>query len=174
MNDGQEISKLQKMIGEAAEREHVSQLSKQRDETIELLVKVQSATFEKAVAYINVIILAGYAGTFTLLAATKEVMPIKSLIIVALLLAFSLIIFCGWEITKMIYFGRHNLKIGPLINQTISPDDFFKKLSDFKLEESRSIIRINKWWPAVLCLSVILGFSAGAILLAHYISYLVQ
>lgn len=159
---------MQKVVEQAQQ----DQMEKQKNEQIELLIRVQAAGFEKAIAYANVIILAGYAGAFALLSITQKFVPYKLLITSVILLAFSLVIFCGWEVGKMIFYAHHNRKIIPLLNKKLPPASFFKAIEDLQREENLSNIQMGRWWYLVLVLTVIPGFSAGGLLLYSYVLYL--
>lgn len=166
------MTNLQKAMQEAVEKAQKEALEKQKNEYIDLLIRVQAGGFEKAIAYANVIILAGYAGAFALLSVTQKFIPDKLLITSVILLAFSLVIFCGWEVGKMIFYARHNRKIIPLLNKKLSPEKFFNEMENLQLQENLSNIKMGKWWYFILVLTVIPGFSAGGMLLYSYIVFL--
>lgn len=168
------IAQLQKNVGDLLQKAQREQLQKQQDEKVELLIQLQASGFEKSTAYTNIILLGGYAGAFTLIQATKEFIPDRALIFSALLLAFSVVVFCGWEVAKMIYYAWHNQKVIPLLNKQLSPEEFFRQLRELQNAENQSLIRIGHWWRIVLILSVIPGFSAGAILLYNYLIFLIR
>lgn len=137
------------------------------------LAEIQVKVWEKASAYTNVIILAGYAGGFGIWTYTKAQLTDKANIWVATFLGISLIVFIGWEIFTMILRSRHFAKIQPLLVSQLTPKEFFEKLEVAKLDEARSTLWFTRVWSVVLffaigsasCALAILGYNFYAILM---------
>ena len=151
-----------------------SAYEKHKSDVIDALIKVESASFERAIAYCNIIIVAGYAGAFALLSATKNQISIQTLITVALLLGFSLMVFCIWEIIKMFFYTNKTKKTISIIESNLSGSAFLEKREQIEQEQRRSILSMNKWWHIVLSLTIIPAFTAIACLFYNYILILIS
>ncbi len=86
---------VESMAASAAER--------QREEVIDATVRITTAMYDAATRYTNVVIIAGYATYFALLASVKEVIPSDLLVWTAILMAISVTTFVAFEIYKMLY-----------------------------------------------------------------------
>jgi hypothetical protein len=154
---------------------HVVQRSHQgnaSEQMIDSLIKIVSATYEKAVAYTNVILVAGYASFFALWVSTKPVLPGKPAIAAILLMTFSVTIFVFFELYKMIqhgcFFSRHQRLLAdpealadPLLLQTR-----IKEFENLQRQEALSHIRV---WIVVLWLTIPTALLAIAILAFNYL-----
>lgn len=87
--------------------ELLTQQQREKDgkEFIETQIKVLSATFDKAVQYTNLVIVAGYGGFFGLWALTKEYLTPTGVRSAALWMLGSGTIFVAFEVFKMIGTG---------------------------------------------------------------------
>jgi uncharacterized membrane protein (DUF2068 family) len=70
-------------------------------EIIESQIKIVSASYDKAVAYTNLIILGGYASFFGLWHLTKDYIGFKQALWAALLMLVSVCVFVFFEVYKM-------------------------------------------------------------------------
>lgn len=113
-------------------------------------IKVLSATFDKAVAYTNLIIIAGYGGFFGLWALTKDYRTSREAGYAALCMLGSASIFVGFEVYKMIVATVMLHKRGAILQDPkvkSDPRELGKKLDDYEREFewwNTSIIRA--WW----------------------------
>ena len=105
------MDNLQRLLLEARQKE-------EQDKKIEVLVRILSALYDKAVAYTNLVIIAGYAAFFTVWSIMKDQLSQREMLVSAFCITFSLIFFVFWETLKMIitstYFtGLHRVLEGP-------------------------------------------------------------
>src|SRR5688572_24995575 len=105
------------------------------EKMIEALTKIISASYEKAVAYTNVVLVAGYASFFALWSSTKPVLSDSLAIAAALLMTFSATIFVLFELYKMIqtarFFSQHQgLLTDPQLRKDL--EAFQTKLKEFE------------------------------------------
>ena len=166
------ILSLHDFLDDAIEAARHADEQKQMHEKIKFMIKMQSAMFEKSMAYTNVIILGGYAGVFTLLSITKDFLSRSSVILSVILLAISLVFFCSWEVAKMIFYSSYNRRIVPLLNLQQPPMQFFSELEKLRFHEQKQQLRFARWWYVILILTVLPGFGAGGILLYGYVRLL--
>ncbi len=73
-----------------------------KKETVDTLIKIQSAMFSSGQAYTNVVIIGGYAASFTIWSYTRLYLAERAAIWAALLLMISVVTFIGWEIIDVL------------------------------------------------------------------------
>ena len=134
--------------------------NQQLEKLAELLSEMMAKAFDKATAYTNVIIIAGYAGAFTIWANTKTQLTPYTNVVVATALGLSILMFVGWEIYSMIIRSAQFLRRSQIINSTAS-DQLLKKLADMRSQEVKFVARQMPIWIIVLCITV--GFALIAI-----------
>src|SRR5258708_28488103 len=76
------------------------------DSVVDIQIRIIAGAYEKANAYTNLIIVAGYAGLFAVWQFTKDNLSRKQTLISALLIIVSLAIFVIFEIYKAHYTSR--------------------------------------------------------------------
>lgn len=133
------------------------------DQRIDIMVKVASALYDKAVAYTNIIILAGYAAFFTVWSTMKAKMSHIEMLVVAFCITFSLVFFVFWEVTKMIVNSK-SLK-GLLNVLKAPPQEFDQQLAELQKADQRLNIRLLRFWIVILVFTVVPGLIAAAVLL---------
>ncbi len=103
---GMQLNALQEALTKMAQQQQEKQQQEQAEKVQKFIIELNAKLFEKAQAYTNVIILAGYAGAFTVWSSTKQSLSAKANIVIAGLLAFSLLAFVCHEIYGMIQRSR--------------------------------------------------------------------
>lgn len=156
------IHELQKAIGIAAEQQRKSQM----DQEIEMRTQIISAAYDRAATYTNLIIFAGYAGTFTLWSFTNDYLPEQAAITIALMVGISLFIFCGWEVYKMIYTSSSLRRQTNIMLQGLSPDKFSQAMLNAKVQTSKEAVKLYRYWIFILIFTIPLGFG-GALLMFY-------
>lgn len=135
----------------------------ERDKRIEIMIKVMSALYDKAVAYTNIIILAGYAAFFTVWSTMKAKMSHKEMLVAAFCITFSLVFFVFWEVTKMIVNSK---SLTGLLNvPKAPPQEFDQRLAEQQKADQRLNIRLLRFWIVILVLTVVPGLVAAVVLL---------
>src|SRR5207237_2098179 len=76
------------------------------DLAVDIQIRIIAGAYEKAVAYTNLIIVAGYAGLFALWQITKDNLSRRQVLISAFLIISSITIFVLFEIYKAHYTSR--------------------------------------------------------------------
>ena len=140
---------------------------------IEEQIAVNAAVFEKANAYMNIMILAGYAGFFTIWSFTNDLLGDLTRISTALLVGVSLIFYVFWEVIKSHYsssqvVARHSLSL-----QGLEPDEYIlrARILDKKKDfQDRSLVRM---WPWFLRITVVPGFLGALLLVYNFVAFLV-
>jgi hypothetical protein len=145
----------------AREQERIAQAA------IETQVKVLSATFDKSVAYTNLVILAAYAGYFGLWQLTKEYLTKEIALWSALLMLVSVIIFVAFEIIKMVVI-QHNVidkaKVLRLPEVQRDPHALEKAFRELGAVHERVLYHFMRIWVGALIATVFTGMAAASLL----------
>lgn len=148
-------------------------LADQQEKIKKALIEINTKTFEKAQAYTNVIILAGYAGSFTVWTYTRASLPEKANITIALLLGMSLLTFVFWEIFAMCVRARELMRTRPLLAGDMPPEKFFEALKTMQESEQKMQLWLLPIWLVILFITVATAFSAIGLLFYNYIALLI-
>ncbi len=128
-------------------------LKQEQERRIEILIRILSAVFDKALAYTNVILIAGYVAFFTVWGNVKSLLSPTEMRLTALSVTISLLVFVAWEVTKMILSSRNLKGLLEVVNST--PQDFDSKLRRQQERERRFNIRFLRFWPVVLVFTIL-------------------
>lgn len=160
---------LNQLIAEA-QKQRVEQII---EKDIEVRVRIISQAYDRAVAYSNFIIMAGYAAAFTVWSLTKDYLPEAATIAVGLGLVVSLFTFCGWEVYKMIYTSGELRRCADVLLKNLPPEEFFKEIEKVQRRAERDKLRVHRYWIFVLVMSVPSGFGAAALLFYNFVANLI-
>lgn len=151
-----DISKLIQQQAELAQK-------KQQDDRVDVIVKIMSALYDKAAAYTNLIIVAGYIGFFTVWGNMKDTLSEGEMLLSAFCITFSLVFFVFWEVVKMIINSSVYRGLIEVINAP--PNQFEEKLQEQQKSEQRLQIRLLRAWFVILILTVVPGVIGAGVLL---------
>ncbi|HMJ50395.1 MAG TPA: hypothetical protein VK440_07510 [Burkholderiales bacterium] len=140
------------------------------NDIIERQIKIVSAMYDKAVAYTNVIVIAGYAGFFGLWALTKQYLTSTQARLAALFMLASICAFVFFEVYKMVVSTRELLYRAKMFNDPLVKNDpiiFSEKLREYEQNEKRHNVSFIWIWRIQIIIAVataliaigILGFS---------------
>ncbi|MEW8654652.1 MAG: hypothetical protein AB2595_10465, partial [Candidatus Thiodiazotropha endolucinida] len=101
--------------------EIVSRLAQEEDKRsakriVDAQINIISAAYDKAIAYTNLITIAGYASFFGLWQITQDKMSDSYSVWAALLLAVSASLFVLFEVTKTYFHSKNVLKLNEIIS----------------------------------------------------------
>lgn len=150
------------------------QLEKIVEKDIEIKTRILSQAYDKAIAYTNMLIAAGYAAAFTVWSLTKNYLPEKAMIAVALGLTISLFTFCVWELFKMIYTSGELRKLGEVLLNKTEPEKYFQEMSKIQSKANKDKIRLLRYWIAVLVVAISTGLGASMLLLYNFAANLLN
>lgn len=158
---------MQKIAQALAEKARHETHEKRIEETTKLL----SALYDRAAAYTNLIIVAGYAGFFAVWGSVKSDLSKSEMLASAFCLSFSLMVFVFWEILVMLYTSR---TLGNL-NKTLQapPQDFEKQLEKHNVLVAKRAVSIRRIWYGILLLTIVPGLIGGAILMFGFLRQLI-
>jgi hypothetical protein len=154
------------------EKEKQARQTEAQEKVQKSLIEASTKAFEKSQAYTNVVIIAGYAGAFSIWSSTKAQLPNKANIVIALLLGLSMCVFIVHEIASMIFRAVWFRKIQPLINMNLPSDEFLKKFEMLKKEEGKASLNSTPFWILALALTIPTALGAIAILFYNYFATL--
>ena len=137
--------------------------------------EMQSAAFDRAAAYTNVIVLAGYAGLFTIWGFQTDQLSHASGTLIAILLGVSLLAFVLFEVYKMAHLVRLQMPVVNLIKQG-HDDDPVSWLQEFERLKSEqkvaSLIAYFTIWIVTLVITLTTGLAAAGLLFYNFAAYL--
>lgn len=112
-------------------------------------IKIIAGAYEKAIAYTNLIMIAGYAGLVALWQFTKDNLSRREVIITALLTISSLAVFVVFEIYKAHYTSRLLRQYAKTVqdpqNRT-SPEGLLLAMKNFEAAERASAVHFVRFW----------------------------
>jgi hypothetical protein len=138
-------------------------------DAIENTIKVSSAVYDKAAAYTNLIVVAGYASFFGLWSLTKPYLSPRWALIAALLMGLSMAVFVFFEIAKMIVATNVSVRASKALldfEENSTAREVGKRLKEFTASNNHCTLWLARWWPWTLYPTVVLGFLGIATLLA--------
>jgi len=157
----------QKIVQALAEKAQHEAHEKRIEETTKLL----SALYDRAAAYTNLIIVAGYAGFFAVWGSVKADLFKFEMLASALCLSFSLLVFVFWEVSVMLYASRALGNLNKVLQAP--PQDFEKQLQKHNALEAKRAVSIRRIWYGILLLTIVPGLIGGAILMGGFIRQLI-
>lgn len=164
---------LQEVIRQAAEKQQIEVGEK----IIETQIKIVTASYDKAAAYNNVIIVAGYAAFFGLWSLTKGYLSKDLAVWAALLMCISLATFVFFQVYQMA-FVSHGLHKKYLSLQDKlkgkSAQAILAELKALEDESKRALVRFLPAWRIHLLIAVATGLSAFLVLAYAYIAALLS
>jgi len=162
-----------KLVDEGLRKEQEAVLAKR----LENLSKIVSVTYEKAAAYTNVILIAGYASFFAMWLSTRPALSSRIAIAAVLLMTISATAFIAFETYKMIgnalFFRRSQ---GFLTDPTVlqSPEIFQQRLDEYETQNRRYALSFIRVWVVVLALAVPTAVLAVGLLAYNYLLLLLR
>ena len=139
---------------------------------IETQIKILSASYDKAVAYTNLVIVAGYAGLFALWHLTKEHLSRNQVLSAALLLLISIAVFVLFEVYKAYYTGTMLRGYIDIVNDPKNQSSLETMISEievYKVRDQRRGLRFVRSWVVVFIVTTLTGLGAAGILLDAFI-----
>lgn len=163
---------LTKSLAEAAIKDQQRQQEEATQRDIDIKIKIISAGYDRAIAYTNLITLAGYAGIFTTWSLSKDFLPEFTAILIGLLLGISLFIFCSWEVTKMVHASFELDSFNRLLQKKLTPHDFITESQRVELTAQKATLKLHLVWKFVLVTTIVFGFGAALILFYNFLANL--
>lgn len=147
--------------------EHETQ-ERLRDE----LISVNSQIFDKASAYTNLVIVAGYAGFLTVWTNVRTTMTHRELVASGLAIFVSLAVFVVWEIFTMIYLARAMQQFARVAEAP--PSKVAEIFGQMQRAQQRAVLRNRALWMWALLATLIPGLFAAGVLFTSLLRNLFQ
>lgn len=138
----------------------------QREKFIEIQIALVSATFDKAVAYTNVVMIAGYASFFALWSLVRDLdQPLNRLAALCMLVSVGL--FVSFEFVKMVYLGRVQLRRAKQARETVANAPFEEVKKEYEQMEAdlkKTSVRFHIFWVIIVPPTAAIAVVAMALL----------
>jgi hypothetical protein len=159
------MKEIQEAIGEAALKDHA-------DKARAALIEITTKTYDKAAAFTNIIMVAGYAAAFTIWAYTRAQLPPRANIIVALALLVSVVTFVAFEVLKMVVSARIFMRTRKVLVASSTPTAFLRAVEEAKRSDERTLLRFMPIWRVVLTVCALAALVAFLLLLYNFVALL--
>jgi len=140
-------------------------------------IKVITATFDKSVAYTNLMLVGGYAGFFGLWQLTKEYLSKPQALWAALLVLISLVSFILFEVIKMVHISRAIQKQAGILNSPATRSDpqlLIKQLNELQAIQERGSIRFMIFWAVTVAVALSTALGGAGVLCFAFIGGLLR
>ena len=146
----------------------------QREQSQRELIELNARNFDKAAAYSNLILLAGYAGAFAIWGNTKNDISRADNIWIAGTLGISIIAFIAHEVYQMAVRGTQFVAMSEFLFSDNEPDAFFARLAELRRKEHAQTVRSVKGWTIQFAIALATAIIAAAILFWDYFAILLR
>ena len=153
------VEEIVKNLAERAARED-------HEKKIEALIKFQAAIFDKAAAYTNLVIVAGYAAFYAVWSKSEAYLPGTWFVLCALLVTFSALTFICFEVFKSLINQEVFKGLIEVVNAPQGKIDI--KLDAQKIKEAKLTARIMRMWIVVFPITLFTGLSGAGLLLVGF------
>lgn len=141
-----------------------------KKECVEFYTSIIAQSYEKAAAYTNLIIVAGYVLFFTFWNEIRKDLDYFWSSLSVIFMIISVIFFIAWEITQMINSSLYFKKLHETFK--IAPDKYSSEIEGFYKKSNEFKARLASIWVWELVLTIIPGLIGLAILLFVFIQKL--
>jgi hypothetical protein len=142
-----------------------------KKETIETLIKVQSALYSSAQAYTNVVLIGGYAAFFTIWSFTRTTLSERAMLWAALMMSASAATFILFETVKMVLNGLATRHFSALVKAP--PEKFDEAFREYQRKANSLSVTTGTLWIPFLAVTVVTGYLAMGIVVYQFIVRLV-
>lgn len=161
---------LQKIVAQQKQQMIDIKSTNENKELLDLITKIYSNMFDKAMNYTNVIIVAGFAGLLAIWGYVQSFLHDWDKIASILAIMVSLIFFILWEIIKMIINGISSQRIAKVLKSSSS--QLLKKLEEAEIKDQKqNILFYRIWMFFTLPLTILPGLIGSTILIVCFIKY---
>jgi len=164
----EEMKLIRTIQQENAEHE----LRKQKEEIIDSQIKIASAIYEKAIAYIHLIIMAGYAGFFGLWSLTRNLLTTKQVFWSALFMTISVSVFVFFEVVQMIFTSCFMLSRNSVINKLSDAQDIesiIKLLREHDKTTKSKNVKFAAFWAIANIIIIPTAIFGASVLMYSFI-----
>jgi hypothetical protein len=146
-------------------------------ELLDNQIKLVTTIYEKAQAYTNLLIAAGYAGFFALWSLTRQYITKEQAIGAALFVLTSLVTFVLFEVFKNVASAYFLIPRVNALGDPRAEKDLQSVLQRFKVLDAASkafSLKFVKVWYVVLTICIVTGLAGTAVLAYAFVRQLLQ
>ena len=164
---------IENQVQHVAQIQKEAELRRQQEDTIQILIRIMSASYDKSVSYTNLFMVAGYASFFTIWAKMYGQFSKFYMGLAGVLMSLSLCVFIVWKLHKMIFHSTYFSDLYKVLEEK-DPKEFFAKLNQQQInEKKRHLEQIKIWW-LVLVVTIIPALCAAGILISLFYKYIID
>jgi len=167
------MNDLQDQMQRSAQMQQESELRRQREDTIQILIRIMSASYDKSVSYTNLFMVGGYASFFVVWAKMYDKFSKFYMGLAGVLMFISLLVFIVWELYKMIFYSTNFRNLQKVLEEK-DPKKFNAKLSEHQFNEKKRALEQVKIWWLVLIVTIIPALFASGILICLFYKYIIN
>ena len=134
------------------------------------LADSQSAMFDKASTYTKLIMGLGYGGFFVVWSGTKTHLSPKLLVISALLVTVSLVLYIIFEVCQMAVLSYLSIEFTNTVNKPSA--EVSDALQTYRTKAMRLNTRLGSIWKFMFPVSVLTGLAGAGILIYAFVASL--
>lgn len=154
---------------------HQEQLERDVERVKGVLLETQTAAFNSAQAYTNVIIFGGYAALFGIWTLTKDFLSKDQAFLAGLLLGISVLTYVLYEIFCMLFRAKELWRVRGLLAADLTPADFL--VAHQRLSRSvnfRLLWVVLPIWGVSFAVAVLTGIGAAIVLFTCFVRALYE
>lgn len=159
---------MQEVVKKLAERAQ----KEDHEKKIDTLIKIQAALFDKAAAYTNIVIVAGYVAFYAVWSKSEAYISDTWFVLSALLVTFSALTFVCFEVFKSLITREAFKGLIKVLDAPVEQID--AKLDEQKINEERLTARVVRAWVVVFPVTLLTGIGGAIILLVGFSRFLVS
>ena len=163
---------LEKEFMKHLQEEKLEEQKRVAKEIIDAHIKILSASYDKAIAYTNIIIIAGYASFFAMWSFTKEFLSPREVLWSALIMSISIVTFVFFEVYKMYFTSWALLSLANVTSDpgtTTDPNKLLAGMQEHDKQARERVVRFGRIWHRVLIVTVSSALVAIGILFCGFI-----
>jgi hypothetical protein len=126
--------------------------------------------YDKATAFLALIVTAGYAGAFTVWDHVQRYVTYCERMLIAALLTASLTIFIGWQVRGQWVLGQQQLAIARMVAAGVA--DFPAMIEEFRVDQAKVRGALQRQLPFVFGAAVTLAGLASVVLIIVCVRHL--
>ena len=135
-------------------------------EVVEAQIKIVTATFDKAAAYTNILIIGAYAGFFGLWQIAEKHLSERQRLWSVLLVFISITTFVAFEVIKMVLVQREIARKATELQSRQAqsdPEGVIRQLNAISTLHERAGLKFMRYWEATMTVTVASGIAGAGI-----------
>ena len=142
------------------------------EKQVKAVAEISTKMFDRSAAYANIILVAGYAGTFTIWSFTRAQLPPKAVVAIALALLISLAAFVIFEVIKMIITARVVMKQAGVLRSASDTAGILRAIKIIDEAQASTLVVFRWYWVATMVVAVGSALIALALLVWNFVAVL--